>query len=81
MTPVDSRQCDARVSNGRTLVRLGGARDAGARVNARPGRKGVWAVTPLPQWDPAGAAPGLVTVGRDAFDRFRKSGLTAGALK
>ncbi|MET8515748.1 sugar ABC transporter substrate-binding protein [Streptomyces sp. NPDC005077] len=124
MNAVDSRQSDAQISNGQILVRLSGAWDAGAQMNARPAQKGQWAVTPLPQWDPANpavgthggstfaitkdsrhpeaalefiewqvshpdalrarlssgsssqypAAPGLVAVGRKAFDRSYYSG-------
>ncbi|MFG3137062.1 ABC transporter substrate-binding protein [Streptomyces sp. NPDC048211] len=58
MTPVDSRQYDAQVSNGQVLVRLSGVWDAGAQMNARPGQKGKWAIAPLPQWDAADAVLG-----------------------
>ncbi|AXE81497.1 hypothetical protein C5746_36245 [Streptomyces atratus] len=55
---VDSRQYDAQVSNGQVLVRLSGARDAGAQMNARPGKKGKWAIAPLPQWKESDSALG-----------------------
>lgn len=65
MNPVDGRQSDAQISNGQVLVRLSGAWDAGAQMNARPAQKGAWAVAPLPQWDPA--APSLGTHGGSTF--------------
>lgn len=58
MNAVDSRQYDAQVSNGQVLVRLSGARDAGAQMNARPGQKGKWAIAPLPQWKESDSALG-----------------------
>ncbi|WP_326793144.1 sugar ABC transporter substrate-binding protein [Streptomyces sp. NBC_00841] len=65
MNPVDGRQSDAQISNGQVLVRLSGAWDAGAQMNARPAQKGAWAVAPLPQWDTA--APSLGTHGGSTF--------------
>ncbi|WP_405455679.1 sugar ABC transporter substrate-binding protein [Streptomyces sp. NBC_00101] len=53
MNAVESRQSDAQIGNGRVLVRLSGAWDAGAQMKARPGQKGQWAVAPFPQWDPS----------------------------
>ncbi|MER8089197.1 sugar ABC transporter substrate-binding protein [Streptomyces sp. NPDC094048] len=58
MNAVDSRQYDAQVGNGQVLVRLSGAWDAGAQMNARPAQKGKWAVAPLPQWKEGDAALG-----------------------
>ncbi|MFJ7496689.1 ABC transporter substrate-binding protein [Streptomyces sp. NPDC097727] len=58
MNAVDSRQYDAQVSNGQVLVRLSGAWDAGAQMNARPGQKGKWAIAPLPQWKESDSALG-----------------------
>ncbi|MEV0785708.1 sugar ABC transporter substrate-binding protein [Streptomyces sp. NPDC050423] len=79
MTPVDSRQYDAQVSNGQVLVRLSGAWDAGAQMNARPGQKGKWAIAPLPQWDPAGTALG--THGGSTFAVTRSSRHPEAALE
>ncbi|AXK35261.1 extracellular solute-binding protein [Streptomyces armeniacus] len=52
MNPVDSTQGHAQVGNGRVLVRLSGAWDAGAQMTAHPEHKGAWTVAPLPQWRP-----------------------------
>lgn len=79
MTPVDSRQYDAQVSNGQVLVRLSGAWDAGAQMNARPGQKGKWAIAPLPQWDAADAALG--THGGSTFAVTRSSRHPEAALE
>ncbi|MFJ2089431.1 ABC transporter substrate-binding protein [Streptomyces sp. NPDC087901] len=79
MTPVDSRQYDAQVSNGQVLVRLSGAWDAGAQMNARPGQKGKWAIAPLPQWDPADATLG--THGGSTFAVTRSSRHPEAALE
>ncbi|MFJ2559571.1 MULTISPECIES: ABC transporter substrate-binding protein [unclassified Streptomyces] len=55
---VNSRQSDAQIGNGLVLTRLTGAWEAGAQMNARPGQKGLWAIAPLPQWDPDRPAVG-----------------------
>lgn len=55
---VDSRQYDAQVSNGLVLVRLSGAWDAGAQMNARPAQQGKWTIAPLPQWKESDSALG-----------------------
>ncbi|MFE4059155.1 ABC transporter substrate-binding protein [Streptomyces sp. NPDC059096] len=55
---VNSRQSDAQIADGLVLTRLTGAWDAGAQMNARPGQKGLWAIAPLPQWDPDRPAVG-----------------------
>ncbi|MFJ6567785.1 ABC transporter substrate-binding protein [Streptomyces sp. NPDC091292] len=52
MNPAATKQGDAQISHGQVLVRFSGAWDAGAQMNARPGQKGLWAIAPLPQWDP-----------------------------
>ncbi|MFD5074644.1 ABC transporter substrate-binding protein [Streptomyces sp. NPDC058371] len=54
----DSRRSDAQISQGLVLVRLSGAWEAGAQMNARPGQEGQWAIAPLPQWDTARPAVG-----------------------
>lgn len=65
MNAVDSRQFDAQVSGSQVLVRISGAWEAGAQMNARPAQKGRWAIAPLPQWDPS--APALGTHGGSTF--------------
>lgn len=79
MTPVDSRQYDSQVSDGKVLVRLSGAWDAGAQMNARPGQKGKWAVAPLPQWHAGDAALG--THGGSTFAVTRNSEHPEAALE
>lgn len=53
MNAVESRQSDVQIAEGLVLGRLSGAWDAGAQMKARPAQKGVWAIAPMPQWDPA----------------------------
>ncbi|ROQ59643.1 carbohydrate ABC transporter substrate-binding protein (CUT1 family) [Streptomyces sp. 840.1] len=76
---VDSRQYDAQVGGDQVLVRLSGAWDAGAQMNARPGQKGKWAIAPLPQWQAGDAALG--THGGSTFAVTRDSEKPEAALE
>ncbi|WP_250293302.1 ABC transporter substrate-binding protein [Streptomyces atroolivaceus] len=65
MNAVESRHADVQIGNGLVVSRLSGAWDAGAQMKARPKQKGMWALAPLPQWDPAD--PGVGTHGGSTF--------------
>lgn len=69
--PVDSTQAKAQIGQGRLLVRLSGAWDAGAQMTAQPEQSGDWTVAPMPQWDPA--RPAVGTHGGSTFAITRES--------
>ncbi|MEV0094642.1 sugar ABC transporter substrate-binding protein [Streptomyces sp. NPDC050738] len=65
MNPLNTKQGDAQITNGKFLVRLTGSWEAGAQMRAQPGQTGKWKIAPLPQWDTA--HPALGTQGGSTF--------------
>ncbi|MET7599848.1 sugar ABC transporter substrate-binding protein [Streptomyces sp. NPDC005481] len=76
---VESRRGDAQISGGLVLVRLSGAWDAGAQMNARPGQKGQWSIAPMPRWDTA--RPAVGTHGGSTFAVTRDSAHPEAAME
>ncbi|MFF0021504.1 ABC transporter substrate-binding protein [Streptomyces sp. NPDC005496] len=76
---VESRRGDAQIGGGLVLVRLSGAWDAGAQMNARPGQKGQWSIAPMPRWDTA--RPAVGTHGGSTFAVTRDSAHPEAAME